>query len=99
MSIFRLAVMIPSEVYIDVDTLEDAESFIELISEKYDKVAYPISSKVEDRAGVAEVKCLSIEHARMDDRITARNSTKSPMHQPVSSAQTPTGDDDGPSVA
>jgi len=97
--IFRLAVMIPSEVFIDVDTLEDAQEFIRWISEQYDKVAYPISSKTDDRAGVAEVKCLSIEHARMDDRITARNSTKSPMHQPVSSAQTPIEDDDGPSVA
>jgi len=101
--IYRLVVTIPSEIFIEVDSLADAEKFISWVSSKYDKVAYPISSKADDRAGVAEVKCLSIERARADDKITPRNSPSAAftesMHQPVSSPETPIEDDDGPSVA
>jgi len=101
--IYRLVVAIPSEIFIEVDSLADAEKFISWVSSKYDKVAYPISSKADDRAGVAEVKCLSIEIARPDDKITPRNSPSAAftesMHQPVSSPETPIEDDDGPSVA
>jgi len=100
--IYRLVVTIPSEIYIEVDSLADAEKFISWVSSKYDSVAYPIASSVDnsERSGIAEVKCLSIERARADDKITPRNSpSAAAMHQPVNSAQTPTEDDDGPSVA
>ena len=76
MSIYRITVMIPSEIFIEVDSLADAEKFISWVSSKYDSVAYPISSKADDRAGVAEVKCLSIEKARPDDKITPPQFTK-----------------------
>ena len=102
MSIFRLAVMIPSEIYIEVDSLADAEKFISWVSSRYDSVAYPIASSVDnnERSGIAEVKCLSIEPARADDKITPRNSpSAAAMHQSVGSPETPTEDDDGPSVA
>jgi len=72
------------------------------VSSKYDSVAYPIASSVDnnERSGIAEVKCLSIERARADDKITPRNSpSAAAMHQSVSSPETPTEDDDGPSVA
>jgi len=103
--IYRLVVAIPSEIFIEVDSLADAEKFISWVSSKYDSVAYPIASSVDnsERSGVAEVKCLSIEKARPDDKITARNSPSAAftesMHQPVSSPETPIEDDDGPSVA
>jgi len=100
--IYRLVVTIPSEIYIEVDSLADAEKFISWVSSRYDSVAYPIASSVDnsERSGVAEVKCLSIERARADDKITSRNSpSAAAMHQSVSSPETPTEDDDGPSVA
>jgi len=102
MSIYRITVMIPSEIFIEVDSLADAEKFISWVSSKYDSVAYPIASSVDnnERSGIAEVKCLSIERARADDKITPRNSpSAAAMHQSVSSPETPTEDDDGPSVA
>jgi len=105
MSIFRLAVMISSEIYIEVDSLADAEKFISWVSSKYDSVAYPIASSVDnsERSGVAEVKCLSIERARADDKITPRNSPSASftesMHQPINTPETSKEDDDGPSVA
>jgi len=103
--IYRLVVTIPSEIYIEVDSLADAEKFISWVSSKYDSVAYPIASSFDnsERSGVAEVKCLSIEPARADDKITSRNSPSEAfaesMHQSVSSPETPKEDDDGPSVA
>jgi len=100
--IYRLVVTIPSEIYIEVDGLADAEKFISWVSSKYDSVAYPIASSFEnsERSGVAEVKCLSIERARADDRITPSNSpSAAAMHQSVNTPETPTEDDDGPSVA
>ena len=103
--IYRLVVTIPSEIFIEVDSLADAEKFISWVASKYDSVAYPIASSVDnsERSGVAEVKCLSIEKARADDKITPRNSPSASftesMHQPVSSPETPIEDDDGPSVA
>ena len=103
--IYRLVVTIPSEIYINVDSLADAEEFISWVSSKYDSVAYPIASSVDnsERSGVAEVKCLSIERARADDKITPSNSPSAAftesMHQPINSPETPIEDDDGPSVA
>ena len=107
--IYRLVVTIPSEIYINVDSLADAEKFISWVSSKYDSVAYPIASSVDnsERSGVAEVKCLSIERARADDKITPRNSPSAAAiksqsiatDQPINSPETPTEDDDGPSVA
>jgi hypothetical protein len=103
--IYRLVVTIPSEIYIEVDSLADAEKFISWVSSKYDSVSYPIASSVDnsERSGVAEVKCLSIERARADDSITPRNSPSASfaesMHQPINTPETSTEDDDGPSVA
>jgi len=103
--IYRLVVTIPSEIYIEVDSLADAEKFISWVSSKYDSVAYPIASSVNnsERSGVAEVKCLSIEPARADDKITSRNSPSEAfaesMHQPINTPETPIEGDDGPSVA
>jgi len=103
--IYRLVVTIPSEIYIEVDSLADAEKFISWVSSRYDSVAYPIASSVDnnERSGIAEVKCLSIEPARTDDKITPRNSPSEAfaesMHQPINSPETSTEDDDGPSVA
>ena len=110
--IYRLVVTIPSEIYINVDSLADAEKFISWVSSKYDSVAYPIASSVDnnERSGIAEVKCLSIEPARTDDKITPRNSPSEAFaesiksqcfatDQPINSPETSTEDDDGPSVA
>jgi len=75
MTIYRLVVTIPSEIFIDVETLADAQTFIEWVGSQYDKVAYPIKSSTDDRSGVAQVKCLSIEEASEDDKITMMNAT------------------------
>jgi hypothetical protein len=110
--IYRLVVTIPSEIYIEVDSLADAETFISWVSSRYDSVAYPIASSVNnnERSGIAEVKCLSIEPARADDKITPRNSPSEAFaesiksqcfatDQPINTPETSTEDDDGPSVA
>ena len=93
MTIYRLVVQIPSEIFINVNSLDDADKFINWLSEQYDTVCYPISSTSETRSGVAAVKCLSIEQAKNGDHIHAMNSTQdaqSAMHQPVSAPQTDT---------
>jgi len=93
--IYRLVVAIPSEIFVEVDSLDDAQTFIEWISDSYDKVAYPIKDQTDDRTGIAQVKCLSIEKASENDKLNMKNATM----QARTSAETPTGDDDGPSIA
>jgi len=99
MAIYRLVVNIPSEIFINVDSLKDAEKFIGWISEQYDKVCYPISSKSETRAGVASVKCLSIEPAKPGDNIQHYNATYQAMHQRVDSPESDGEPPQGPKPA
>ena len=99
MAVYRLVVNIPSEIYINVDSLEDAERFIGWISEQYDKVCYPISSKSETRAGVASVKCLSIEPAKPGDNIKDCNATSQAMHQRVNAPESGGEPPEGPKPA
>ena len=102
MAIYRIVVAIPSEVYISADSLQDAETFIGWLSEQYDKVCYPTSTKSETRAGVAAVKCLSIEQAKNGDHIHAMNAThdaQSAMHQPINDAESDGEPPQGPSIA
>ena len=102
MTIYRLVVMIPSEIFIDVDSLADAQTFIDWISNQYDKVGYPMNTQPDDRSGIAQVKCLSIEPASESDKITMMNSTMDAMAarkglgiSPDSSTEPP----DGPNAA
>jgi hypothetical protein len=101
MPIYRLTVLIPSEVFIKVDSLKDAETFIGWLSEQYDKVCYPISSTSDTRAGVAAVKCLSIEQAKPGDNIHKHNATDAVvgMHQPVDSPESDGEPPQGPNIA
>lgn len=102
MPVYRLVVTIPSEVFINVASLDDAEKFINWLSDQYDKVCYPISSTSETRAGVASVKCMSIEPASEGDHIHAMNSTQeaqSAMHQPVNLPEMDREPPDGPNSA
>jgi len=93
--IYRLVVAIPSEIFVDVDSLDDAHTFIEWVSDKYDKVAYPIKDQSEDRTGIAQVKCLSIEKASENDKLNMTNAT---MHARDALSKL-AEDDDGPSIA
>jgi len=77
--IYRIVVQIPSEIFVEVDTLQDAQRFIDWVATNYDKVAYPISSEKTDRAGVAEVKVISIEPASKLDNMTDKNTTQDAM--------------------
>jgi len=101
MTIYRLVVTIPSEIFIEVESLADAQTFIEWISGQYDKVDYPIKTKSDDRTGIAQVKCLSIEPASEDDKITMMNATMDAMAARKGlgiSPETPTEPPDGPNV-
>ena len=93
--IYRLVVAIPSEIFVEVDSLNDAQTFIEWISDSYDKVAYPIKDQTDDRTGIAQVKCLSIEKASEQDKLSMANSTMDARN----ALTRPTDDDDGPSLA
>jgi len=93
--IYRLVVAIPSEIFVEVDSLDDAHTFIEWISDSYDKVAYPIKDQADDRTGIAQVKCLSIEKASEEDKLSMVNSTMD-ARDALSKL---TEDDDGPSIA
>ena len=93
--IYRLVVAIPSEIFVEVDSLDDAHTFIEWISDSYDKVAYPIKDQTDDRTGVAQVKCLSIENASEQDKLSMANSTMDARDALTRSTE----DDDGPSIA
>jgi len=102
MTIYRLVVTIPSEIFIDVESIEDAQVFIDWISKQYDKVEYPISQNKSDRAGIAAVKCLSIEPASEDDKITMMNSTMDAMAAVKGLKDSPESDGEppeGPNVA
>ena len=102
MTIYRLVVQIPSEIFINVNSLDDADKFINWLSEQYDTVCYPISSTNETRSGVAAVKCLSIEQAKNGDHIHAMNAThdaQSAMHQPINDAESDGEPPQGPSIA
>jgi len=97
--IYRLAITIPSEIFIDVDSLKDAETFIGWISEQYDKIEYPISSTKSERTGIACVKCLSIEKASEEDKITMANATSAAQGAQLDARhafQSFTEDDEGP---
>lgn len=76
MTIFRMVLTIPSEVYLEADDINKAHKMIHYISENYDKVAYPVSVQQEKRTGVAQVKLISIEEARADDDIRPTNFIK-----------------------
>jgi len=93
--IYRLVVAIPSEIFVEVDSLDDAQTFIEWISDSYDKVAYPIKDQTDDRTGIAQVKCLSIEKASEQDKLSMANSTMDARN----ALTRPTDHDDGPSLA
>ena len=93
--IYRLVVAIPSEIFVEVDSLDDAHTFIEWISDSYDKVSYPIKDQTDDRTGIAQVKCLSIEKASENDKLSMANSTMDARN----ALRRPTEDDDGPSIA
>jgi len=93
--IYRLVVAIPSEIFVEVDSLDDAHTFIEWISDSYDKVSYPIKDQTDDRTGIAQVKCLSIEKASENDKLSMANSTMDARD----ALARPTKDDDGPSIA
>jgi len=93
--IYRLVVAIPSEIFVEVDSLDDAHTFIEWVSDKYDKVAYPIKDQADDRTGIAQVKCLSIEKASEQDKLSMANSTMDARD----ALTRLTEDDDGPSLA
>ena len=109
MTIYRLVVTIPSEIFIDVESLADAQTFIEWISGQYDKVDYPIKTQSDDRSGIAQVKCLSIEPASENDKITMMNSTSDAIGSHLDamaarkglgiSPETPTEPPDGPNAA
>jgi len=99
MAVYRLVVNIPSEIYINVDNLKEAERFIGWISEQYDKVCYPISSNSSTRAGVASVKCLSIEPAKPGDNIKDCNATSQAMHQRVNAPESDGEPPEGPKPA
>ena len=83
MTIYRVTVSIPSEIYIDAGNAQQAADFMKYIQQHYDKVDYPISTVTNDRVGTAEVKILSIEPARENDNIHEKNATEAAMHQPV----------------
>ena len=83
MTIYRITVMIPSEVYLDAGNAQQAADFMAFLQQHYDRVEYPISTKSDDRTGSAEVKVLAIEPARPDDDIHEHNATEAAMHQPM----------------
>ena len=88
-------VAIRSQIFVEVDSLDDAHTFIDWISDSYDKVAYPIKDQTDDRTGIAQVKCLSIEKASENDKLSMANSTMDARD----ALRRPTEDDDGPSIA
>jgi len=92
MTIYRMVVTIPSEVFLEADNIEKAYKMINYISENYEKIAYPVSVQQEKRTGVAQVKLVSIEEARADDDIRSTNFI-------ISLPETPTEPPDGPEVA
>jgi len=92
MTIYRMVVTIPSEVFLEADDIEKAYKMINYISENYDKVAYPVSVQQEKRTGVAQVKLISIEEARADDDIRPTNFIKI-------DPETPTEPPEGPKLA
>lgn len=77
--IYRIVVQIPSEIFVEVDSLEDARTFIQWVAANYDQQAYPISSQSDDRSGIATVKVLSIEPASASDNMTGKNTTQDAM--------------------
>lgn len=83
MTIYRVTVSIPSEIYIEAGNLQQVADFMKYIKQHYDKVNYPISTVTNDRIGTAEVKVLAIEPARADDNLHEKNATEAAMHQPV----------------
>jgi len=87
MTAYRIVVTIPSEIYVDCDSLDKAKEFIDWVAQNYDEVEYPMSSKGDARDGLAEVKVISIEKARPSDRMTPYNATNMAMHQPVNTAE------------
>lgn len=100
--IYRIVVQIPSEIFVEVDTLQDAERFIQWVATNYDKVTYPISSEENERSGVAEVKAISIEPASEMDNMTDKNTTKGAMQALKgikNSSETDREPPDGPNVA
>jgi len=83
MTVYRITVTIPSEIYLEAGNAKQAADFMQFLQQNYDRVDYPISTVTNDRIGTAEVKVLAIEPARADDRIHEKNATEAAMHQPV----------------
>jgi len=83
MTIYRITVTIPSEIYLEAGNVQQAADFMQFLQQRYDRVEYPISTNSDDRTGSAEVKVLAIEPARADDCIHEKNATEAAMHQPV----------------
>jgi len=63
MNRYRVVVQIPGEVFIDANTIEEAERFMTTVASVYDTVPYPQSSTSPDRSGVCFTKIMSIESA------------------------------------
>jgi len=83
MTVYRITVTIPSEIYLEAGNVQQAADFMQFLQQRYDRVDYPISTVTDDRVGTAEVKVLAIEPARADDCIHEKNATEAAMHQPV----------------
>lgn len=63
MNRYRVVVHIPGEVFIDAETIEEAERFMHTVASVYDTLEYPESSTKPDRSGVCFTKIMSIEPA------------------------------------
>jgi len=92
MTIYRMIVMVPSELFIEAENLEQAAKAIKFVANKYDKISFPIYLDQPERTGIAEVKVLSIEKAMESDDIRPTNFIISPP-------ETPTEPPEGPEVA
>jgi len=89
MTIFRMVVMVPSELFIEAENLEQAAKAIKFVASKYDKLAFPIYLNQPERTGIAEVKVLSIEKAREGDDIRPTNFIIAPPETPTEPPQGP----------
>lgn len=58
---YRVVAMIPTEIYLDAETVDDAASMAEWLLEQYPMVDMPMSSE-NDTVGVVPPKVLTIEN-------------------------------------